>query len=573
MYADTDDRLDDARRSARPSGAARCRRPTTRSTASPRPASSRRSTTCCRASTSATTAAARVEGRRRRSAPRRNWTRTSPALEQQMRAAAANLDFETRRGAARPRCARSRPATSGSRPGALGARQCRPGDRVDQAALLEVQEYVKLCTPRCAAASRRPFYWHDIDRAVRRDRRRVAHRGHPHRLFTGAVLALQSGMTLDQFGARPYVGRLVSASMIKELGPVLTALMLAGRVGSGIAAELGSMMVTDQINALRALGTDPVRKLVVPRVLAGFLMCPVLTVIANTVGMVGGWLIARRRSCASRRASTGRRWSRACTSRTCGWGCIKPFFLGFVIVTIGCHVGLRTSGGTQGVGRATTNAVVAASVAVIAVDFFVDPAADHGASSELADPTPTMPRRRRGPRRRRSQPVVVFDHVTLAFDDKVILDDISFTLHRAHQDLARRQRRGEVDDPQADARPAEAGRRPHLGARRPHRRDARGELMKVRDRHGHGVPGRRAVRLADGRRERRLQAVRGDRQAARRRARAGRGGARLRRPAEYIDRMPSELSGGQRRRVAIARAMAAKPPCCSTTSRPPASTR
>ena len=87
--------------------------------------------------------------------------------------------------------------------------------------------------------------------------------------FTGAVLALQSGMTLDQFGARPYVGRLVSASMIKELGPVLTALMLAGRVGSGIAAELGSMVVTDQVAALRALGTDPVRKLVVPRVLAG----------------------------------------------------------------------------------------------------------------------------------------------------------------------------------------------------------------------------------------------------------------------------------------------------------------
>ena len=91
-------------------------------------------------------------------------------------------------------------------------------------------------------------------------------------------------MTLDQFGARSLVGRLVSASMIKELGPVLTGLMLAGRVGSGIAAELGSMVVTDQINALRALGTDPIRKLVVPRVLAGFLMAPVLTVIADTVG-------------------------------------------------------------------------------------------------------------------------------------------------------------------------------------------------------------------------------------------------------------------------------------------------
>src|SRR5437870_3566610 len=111
--------------------------------------------------------------------------------------------------------------------------------------------------------------------------------------FTGAVLALQSGLTLDQFGARPVVGRLVSASMIKELGPVLTGLMLTGRVGSGIAAELGSMVVTDQINALRALGTDPVRKLVVPRVLAGIFMAPVLTVISDFIGIAGGWAVAR----------------------------------------------------------------------------------------------------------------------------------------------------------------------------------------------------------------------------------------------------------------------------------------
>src|SRR5437016_12770491 len=111
--------------------------------------------------------------------------------------------------------------------------------------------------------------------------------------FTGAVLALQSGLTLDQFGARPVVGRLVSASFVEELGPVLTGLMLTGRVGSGIAAELGSMVVTDQINALRALGTDPIRKLVVPRVLSGLFMAPILTVIADFVGMVGGWIVAR----------------------------------------------------------------------------------------------------------------------------------------------------------------------------------------------------------------------------------------------------------------------------------------
>ncbi len=177
--------------------------------------------------------------------------------------------------------------------------------------------------------------------------------------FTGAVLALQSGLTLDQFGARPVVGRLVSASMIKELGPVLTGLMLTGRVGSGIAAELGSMVVTDQINALRALGTDPIRKLVVPRVLAGILMAPVLTVVVR---------FRRHPRRLDRRplpAAGGQRLvlvvdlRGACTWKTSGWACIKPFVLGFVIVTIACHVGLRTTGGTQGVGRATTVSVVA----------------------------------------------------------------------------------------------------------------------------------------------------------------------------------------------------------------------
>jgi phospholipid/cholesterol/gamma-HCH transport system permease protein len=188
--------------------------------------------------------------------------------------------------------------------------------------------------------------------------------------FTGAVLALQSGLTLDQFGARPVVGRLVSASMIKELGPVLTGLMLSGRVGSGIAAELGSMVVTDQINALRALGTDPVRKLVLPRLLAGVFMAPLLTVIADFVGILGGWLVARFQL----QVATGLYWSsiwRGLYMQDLWMGLLKPFILGYVIVTVACHVGLRTSGGTQGVGRSTTVAVVAGSVGVIAADFFV----------------------------------------------------------------------------------------------------------------------------------------------------------------------------------------------------------
>lgn len=237
-------------------------------------------------------------------------------------------------------------------------------------ALQELQEYVRLCFAAAHATFTRPFYFRDvmeqIDIIGLGSLTVVLLTG----FFTGAVLALQSGMTLDQFGARPFVGRLISASMIKELGPVLTALMLAGRVGSGIAAELGSMVVTEQISALRALGTDPVRKLVVPRVLAGFIMCPILTVVANTVGLVGGWLVALTQL----RVPSGVYWTAVVEGlyiQDVWMGLIKPFFLGFVIVTIGCHVGLRTSGGTQGVGRATTNAVVAASVVVLVVDFFV----------------------------------------------------------------------------------------------------------------------------------------------------------------------------------------------------------
>ena len=237
-------------------------------------------------------------------------------------------------------------------------------------AALEVQEYVRLLNALMRAGVSRPFYYHDAVEQLEvigvGSLTVVLLTG----FFTGAVLALQSGQTLDQFGARPFVGRLVSASMVKELGPVLTALMLAGRVGSGIAAELGSMVVTDQINALRALGTDPVRKLVLPRVLAGLVMAPILTVIADFVGMMGGGVIAVTQ------LQVG--WSVYRTSILDGlylqdaWmGIIKPFVLGFVIVTIGCHVGLRTSGGTQGVGRSTTQAVVAASVAVLAVDFFL----------------------------------------------------------------------------------------------------------------------------------------------------------------------------------------------------------
>ena len=237
-------------------------------------------------------------------------------------------------------------------------------------ALFEAQQYVLLLADIIRSAFTRPFYFRDaveqFDQVGVGSLTVVLLTG----LFTGAVLALQTGLSLDQFGARPHVGLLVSASMVRELGPVLTALMITGRVGSGIAAELASMGVTEQINALRALGTDPVRKLVVPRVLAGFFMVPALTIIADFTGVFGGWIVARTQL----GVASSLYWSSVLDGLQMGdaWmGLMKPFFLGFVIVTIGCHVGLGVQGGTQGVGRATTQAVVAGSVAVLAVDFFV----------------------------------------------------------------------------------------------------------------------------------------------------------------------------------------------------------
>jgi phospholipid/cholesterol/gamma-HCH transport system permease protein len=237
-------------------------------------------------------------------------------------------------------------------------------------AVLEVQEYLLLVGQVARGVVTRPIYARDIveqlDAIGIGSLTVVVLTG----LFTGMVLALQSGLTLDQFGARSVVGRLVGASMVKELGPVLTALMVTGRVGSGIAAELGSMAVTDQIAALRSLGTDPIRKLVVPRVIAGTIMVPALTVVSDAVGMIGGMVI----SVTQLKIAGTIYWSNVYEGLYMDdiWmGLIKPFVLGFALVTIACTVGLRAHGGTQGVGRATTNAVVTGSVVVLAADFLV----------------------------------------------------------------------------------------------------------------------------------------------------------------------------------------------------------
>jgi phospholipid/cholesterol/gamma-HCH transport system permease protein len=239
-----------------------------------------------------------------------------------------------------------------------------------KAVVLEVQEYLRLLGQVGRGLVTRPFYGRDVveqlDAIGLGSLTVVLLTG----TFTGMVLTLQMGQTLDQFGARSVAGRVVSASMVRELGPVLTALMVTGRVGSGIAAELGSMVVTEQIAALRALGTDPIRKLVIPRVLAGTIMVPILTVIANAVGVIGGDIISRTQL----KVAGSVYWNNVYEGlymEDIWMGLIKPVVLGFCLVSIGCHVGMRAKGGTQGVGRATTRAVVAASVTVLAVDFFL----------------------------------------------------------------------------------------------------------------------------------------------------------------------------------------------------------
>ncbi|MGH9832539.1 MAG: MlaE family ABC transporter permease [Blastocatellia bacterium] len=188
--------------------------------------------------------------------------------------------------------------------------------------------------------------------------------------FTGAVLALNTGTTLQKFGVQSVAGQLVALSLIRELGPVLTCLMLAGRVGSGIAAELGSMLVSEQIDAMRALGTDPIKKLVNPRIIALVTMAPALTIICDMVGTLGGLLtaITFQGQAASVYLASAKE---AVSFDEALGGLIKPTVFGFIIAIIGCYKGLSTTGGTVGVGRATTQAVVVSSILIIAVDFLL----------------------------------------------------------------------------------------------------------------------------------------------------------------------------------------------------------
>jgi phospholipid/cholesterol/gamma-HCH transport system permease protein len=189
-------------------------------------------------------------------------------------------------------------------------------------------------------------------------------------IFTGMVFALQFIVGLKRFGLQLYVGQVVGIAIVRELGPVLTALMMAARVGSGIAAELGSMTVTEQVLAIRAMGANPIIKLVVPRVLVVTIVTPLLTVIADVVGILGGMVVTIIEAGVSPRFYLDQ------VIRTVHMddfvsGVGKTFFFGFLIGVIACYQGLKTTRGTEGVGQATTMAVVVSSVAVFVADYFL----------------------------------------------------------------------------------------------------------------------------------------------------------------------------------------------------------
>jgi phospholipid/cholesterol/gamma-HCH transport system permease protein len=236
--------------------------------------------------------------------------------------------------------------------------------------VLAVQEYWQLCMRAIGNLFRQPRYVSDT--LIQADLVGVG--SLPIVIstgaLTGAVLALQSSNTLQRFGSLSLIGQLVSLSMVRELGPVLTGLMVAGRNASGMASELGSMQVTEQIDAMRALGTDPTKKLVTPRLVATVVMLFFLTIISDLFGLTGGAILATLLL----RLDWNQYWQTAWQSLVAAdvvMGLVKPVLFGFIIASIGCYYGLSARGGTQGVGRATTQAMVSASILIVVTDLFV----------------------------------------------------------------------------------------------------------------------------------------------------------------------------------------------------------
>ena len=246
-------------------------------------------------------------------------------------------------------------------------------ETIDKAArqfVLTAQEYFLFTSRAVLNFFSQPIYWSDI--MIQADIigvgsiAIVVFAG----FFIGGVLAIQSAATLAQFGATAVTGRFVAMSMIRELGAVLTGIMVSGRNASSMASELGSMVVTEQIDAMRALGVDPMRKLVTPRIVATVTMLFFLTIVADFCGILGGAAVTvfMNGQNATQYFSMAYQYLRYPDILQ---GLTKPLFFGFIIASIGCFYGLRTTGGTQGVGESTIKAVVFASVLIIFVDLLI----------------------------------------------------------------------------------------------------------------------------------------------------------------------------------------------------------
>ncbi|MCK5488875.1 MAG: ABC transporter permease [Gemmatimonadetes bacterium] len=232
------------------------------------------------------------------------------------------------------------------------------------------QEYFRLLGRSLHGSLSRPFYGRDL--VIQMDAIGVGSIGIVllTGLFTGMVLALQSAVEMKQFGATIYIGRLVGASTIRELGPVLTALMVTGRAGSGMAAEIGAMKVTEQVDAHEAMDVNLVRYPIAPRFMACLLMIPFLTIIADLAGVLGGFMVA----CHTFGVSEHEYWQYSAQyiqtwDHMTGLG--KSVFFGGAIGLISCYKGFTTKGGAQGVGRSCTEAFVASFIAIMVLDFFL----------------------------------------------------------------------------------------------------------------------------------------------------------------------------------------------------------
>jgi phospholipid/cholesterol/gamma-HCH transport system permease protein len=236
--------------------------------------------------------------------------------------------------------------------------------------ILHVQEYSLLSSRSVASLFSPPYYVSDI-----LDQMDIIGVGSlPIVLLTGffigAVMVLQTAAQFERFGQTALTADVVSLALVRELGPSITGLLVAGRNASGMASELGSMIVTEQVDAMRAMGTDPIRKLVTPRMVATVLMLPLLTAMADFLGLIGGYLV----SSFTLRLGAVTFWTRAIDILEFSdlmQGLTKPIVYGFIIATVGCYQGLTVKGGTQGVGRATTQAVVTASVIILVTNFFL----------------------------------------------------------------------------------------------------------------------------------------------------------------------------------------------------------